>query len=59
MDAKSGANIKTAKITIGDKDWAFPVHEGTIGPAVVDIGKLYTEAGVFTFDPGFTLFSCR
>ena len=27
---------------------------GTIGPDVLDIRKLYAEAGVFTYDPGFT-----
>ena len=26
----------------------------SIGPEVIDIGKLYNEADVFTFDPGFT-----
>jgi citrate synthase len=30
--------------------WAI----GTIGPDVVDIRKLYGQADVFTFDPGFT-----
>ncbi len=32
----------------------MPVKEGTIGPSVVDIGKLYGQTGMFTFDPGFT-----
>jgi citrate synthase len=32
---------------------SLPVHEGTTGPDVVDIGKLYREHGVFTYDPGF------
>ena len=54
MDAKTGANIKTSKLTVGDKSWSFPVYEGTIGPEVVDIAKLYAEAGMFTYDPGFT-----
>ena len=54
MDAKSGANIKTGKLTLGDKNWSFPIYEGTIGPEVIDIGKLYNEAGIFTYDPGFT-----
>ena len=31
----------------------LPVHKGTVGPDVVDIGRLYAEQGVFTFDPGF------
>ncbi|HWP94578.1 MAG TPA: citrate synthase [Gammaproteobacteria bacterium] len=31
----------------------LPVLEGTIGPAAVDIGSLYRQHGIFTFDPGF------
>src|SRR5215510_12908185 len=44
----------TAKITIGDKAVELPVLQGTDGPPVVDIRKLYGAADVFTFDPGFT-----
>ena len=54
MDAKTGANTKTAKLTLGDKDWSFPMYQGTIGPEVVDVSKLYGEVGIFTYDPGFT-----
>jgi citrate synthase len=54
MDAKTGANIKTGKLTLGDKSWTFPVYDGTIGPEVIDVSKLYAEAGIFTYDPGFT-----
>ena len=54
MDAKSGANIKTAKLSVGDKNWSFPIYGGTIGPDVIDVGKLYAETGMFTYDPGFT-----
>jgi len=32
----------------------LPMMSGTTGPDVVDIRKLYKEAGVFTYDPGFT-----
>ncbi len=31
----------------------LPVRSGTTGPDVIDIGKLYREQGVFTYDPGF------
>ncbi len=31
----------------------LPVKTGTLGPPVADIGRLYREHGVFTFDPGF------
>jgi citrate synthase len=30
------------------------MYEGTIGPEVIDISKLYGEAGIFTYDPGFS-----
>ena len=56
MDAKTGAgaNIKTGKLTLGDKNYSFPIYDGTIGPEVIDVSKLYAEAGIFTYDPGFT-----
>ena len=31
----------------------LPVLKGSIGPDVVDIRKLYSDLGVFTFDPGY------
>jgi len=31
----------------------LPLLEGSEGPGVIDIGKLYGQTGVFTFDPGF------
>ncbi|HKL69275.1 citrate synthase [Salibaculum sp.] len=45
---------KTATLTIDGKDYELPVHSPTAGPDVVDIRKLYGQAGVFTYDPGFT-----
>jgi citrate synthase len=32
----------------------LPLMQGSEGPTVVDIRKLYTETGHFTYDPGFT-----
>jgi citrate synthase len=43
-----------ATLSLGDKTVELPVKTGSIGPAVVDIGKLYGQTGMFTFDPGFT-----
>src|SRR5262249_54022623 len=54
MDAQTRANIQTGTITLGDKSYSFPVYDGTIGPEVLDVSKLYAEAGIFTYDPGFT-----
>ena len=35
------------------KELELPAHKGTTGPDVIDIGSLYKEHGVFTYDPGF------
>ena len=45
---------RKATLTLDGKVFDLPVHHPTIGPDVLDIRKLYTEADVFTFDPGFT-----
>jgi len=38
----------------------LPVHKGSLGPNVIDVGRLYREQGVFTFDPGYvSTGSCR
>ncbi len=52
MDAKT--NTKSATLTVDGKSVDLPVHSGTVGPDVIDIGKLYAQTGMFTFDPGFT-----
>src|SRR5260221_6645809 len=52
MDATS--NTKTATLTVGNKNYDFPILSGTAGPDVVDIAKLYAQSGMFTYDPGFT-----
>jgi citrate synthase len=53
MDSKvtPGGN---AVFKIGDKTVEMPILKGSTGPDVVDIRKLYAEADVFTYDPGFT-----
>ena len=45
---------KKAKLIIDNKDYEFPILGGSVGPDVVDISKLYSSTGNFTFDPGFT-----
>ncbi|MCJ2117031.1 citrate synthase [Methylobacterium sp. J-001] len=44
----------SSTITVDGKEIELPVKSGTIGPDVIDIGKLYAKTGAFTFDPGFT-----
>jgi citrate synthase len=46
--------IKTATLNLDGKTYDLPVYAPTLGPNVLDIGKLYAQADVFTFDPGFT-----
>ncbi|NDV01489.1 citrate synthase [Pseudoroseicyclus tamaricis] len=45
---------KTATLQIGEDSFELPIHSPTAGPDVIDIRKLYGQAGVFTYDPGFT-----
>ncbi len=45
---------KFATLTIGDQTVDLPIFSPTEGPDVIDIRKLYGQAGVFTYDPGFT-----
>jgi len=47
-------SLTSATLKAGDKSLELPVKHGTIGPSVIDIGKLYAQTGLFTFDPGFT-----
>ena len=44
---------KQATLDLGDKTQEFPVLEGSVGPDVVDIRKLYGTTGKFTYDPGY------
>ena len=41
-------------ITVADKSVDFSIKKGTMGPDVLDIRSLYSETGIFTYDPGFT-----
>jgi citrate synthase len=43
----------TATLTYNGKTTEYPVYQGTIGPDVIDISKLYAQTGAFTYDPGF------
>ena len=41
-------------LTVQGKSYELPVYNGSIGPDVIDISRLYGQTGVFTYDPGFT-----
>ena len=48
------AVAKTATLDLNGQIYDLPVLSPTLGPDVLDIQKLYAEADVFTFDPGFS-----
>jgi citrate synthase len=52
--APKGDASKTANLTVNGKQSMMPVRSGSIGPDVVDVGRLYRDTGCFTYDPGFT-----
>jgi citrate synthase len=45
---------KTATLSFEGKSIELPILTPTAGPDVIDIRKLYAQADVFTYDPGFT-----
>ncbi len=45
---------KSARLHIDGKEFNLPMFSPTCGPDVVDIRRLYGDADVFTYDPGFT-----
>ena len=44
----------SAKLELNGETYELPILSPTEGPDVLDIRKLYGQAGVFTYDPGFT-----
>ncbi|MCX8226194.1 MAG: citrate synthase [Sulfitobacter sp.] len=47
-------STKSATLTIDGNSFELPIYSPTVGPEVLDIRKLYAQANVFTYDPGFT-----
>ena len=55
MSSKDADAGKKATLTLGSNQQAhLPVRSGTIGPDVINVGRLYRDTGCFTYDPGFT-----
>ena len=50
---KLSDNKATLSFSSGDPDVELPIYQGSIGPDVIDIRKLYAQTGQFTYDPGF------
>ena len=51
MDNNNNNNI--AKLIFNNKEVELDVLNGSVGPSVIDIRKLYGELGCFTYDPGY------
>ncbi len=56
MSAEKEVAEKTFTLTNNEtgESYELPVKDGTVGPSVIDVRKLYAETGHFTFDPSFT-----
>ena len=50
---KLADNKATLSFSNGSPSVEMPVYQGSIGPDVIDIRKLYGQTGMFTYDPGF------
>ncbi len=46
-------DVATIHLSNTNQSVSLPLLHGTLGPAVIDIRKLYGELGVFTYDPGY------
>ena len=45
---------KSARLSINGDEFELPMFSPSCGPDVIDIRRLYSDAGAFTYDPGFT-----
>ena len=48
---KLADNKATLSFSNGSPSVDMPVYQGSIGPDVIDIRKLYAQTGMFTYDP--------
>jgi citrate synthase len=52
MSASARQSV-TITLDGSNKSASLPLLDGTIGPSVADIRKLYGDLGIFTYDPGY------
>ena len=50
---ESGTGTVTITLDGTNRSTTIKLIEGTIGPSVADIRKLYADLGIFTYDPGY------
>src|SRR5512132_1709499 len=58
MSETSAVEAPNRTVTLIDnatgRRYELPVMQGTTGPDVIDVRRLYQDTGFFTFDPGYT-----
>jgi len=54
MNSQSNKKTFTLTDNSSGEQIELPVMEGTVGPKVIDVRRLYAETGCFTYDPGYT-----
>ena len=54
MNSQSKKKTFTLTDNSSGEQIELPVMEGTVGPRVIDVRRLYAETGCFTYDPGYT-----
>jgi len=54
MNSQSNKKTFTLTDNSSGEQIELPVMEGTVGPRVIDVRRLYAETGCFTYDPGYT-----
>jgi citrate synthase len=50
---KISSTTATLSFSNGSPAVELPLYEGSVGPDVIDIRKLYGQTGMFTYDPAF------
>ena len=53
MNDKNSNSFTLTDNASGDS-WELPVLEGSVGPKVIDVRRLYADTDHFTYNPGFT-----
>jgi citrate synthase len=53
MTTDAAARTDAATLRAGDRELELPIVHGTAGDDAVDIGKLRSETGLITLDPGY------
>ena len=51
--APAGKNTVTLIDNGTGRSWDLPILEGTEGPRVIDVRRLYADTGFFTYDPSY------